>query len=95
MIDSGVHQRDSVIHIHVSILPKLLSHPGCHIILSRVPAGFCVFIFFLYFLFTYLWLCWVFVAAHGLFLVAVRGSYSLVAKAVHGFFIAVASLVVA
>ena len=33
---SGEQQRDSVIHIHVSILP---SHRGCHITLSRVPCA--------------------------------------------------------
>ena len=31
MIVSGEEQKDSVIHIHVSIHPKLLSLPGCHI----------------------------------------------------------------
>ena len=41
---------------------------------------------------TFFWLCWVFVAAWGFSLVAASGSYSLVA--VHGLFIAVASLVV-
>ena len=38
------------------------------------------------------WLCWVFVAAHGLSLVAASGGYSFVA--VHGLLLAVASLVV-
>ena len=37
VIVSGEQQRDSATHIHVSILPKLPSHPGCHITLSRVP----------------------------------------------------------
>ena len=32
-------QRDSVIHMHVSILPKLPSHPGCHMTLNRVPCA--------------------------------------------------------
>ena len=36
VIVSGGQQRDSTIHIHVSILPKLPSHPHCHITLSRV-----------------------------------------------------------
>ena len=39
----------------------------------------------------YLWLCWVFVAAHGLSLVAASMGYSLVV--VHGFLTEVASLV--
>ena len=32
----GEMQRDSTIHIHVSILPQTPSHPACHITLSRV-----------------------------------------------------------
>ena len=44
------------------------------------------------YLFIYFSLCWVFVAACGLSLVAVIEGYSLVV--VHGFLIAVASLVV-
>ena len=39
VIVSGGQQRDSAIHIHVSILPRLFSHPGCHITLSRVPCA--------------------------------------------------------
>ena len=39
----------------------------------------------------FFWLCWVFVAARGLSLVAASGGYSVV---VHGLLIAVASLVV-
>ena len=46
----------------------------------------------LFILFIYFWLCWVFVAAHGLSLVAVSGGYSSVA--VRGLLIEVASLVV-
>ena len=38
-----------------------------------------------------IWLCWLFVAVHGLSLVAVSGGYSVAA---HGLLIAVASLVV-
>ena len=34
---SGEQWRDSAIHIHVSILPQLPSHPGCHITVSRYP----------------------------------------------------------
>ena len=34
---SGKQQRESAIHIHVSILPQIPSHSGCHITLSRVP----------------------------------------------------------
>ena len=33
----GEMQRDSTIHIHVSILPQTPFHPACHITLSRVP----------------------------------------------------------
>ena len=50
------------------------------------------FFLLIYYLFTYFWLCWVFVAAvHTLFLVAVSGA-SLVVE--HRLLIAVASLVV-
>ena len=35
----GGQQRDSAIHVYVSILPKLPSHSGCHIRLSRVPCA--------------------------------------------------------
>ena len=42
--------------------------------------------------FLFIWLCWVFVAAHGLSLVAVNGGYSLVVEC--GFLIVVASLLV-
>ena len=37
MIVSGEQPRDLAIHIHGSILPKLPSHAGCCITLSRVP----------------------------------------------------------
>ena len=36
---SGEHQRDSAIHIHISILCKLPSHPGFQIRLSRDPCA--------------------------------------------------------
>ena len=36
VILSGGQQRDSIIHTHVPILPKLPSHPGFHMTLSRV-----------------------------------------------------------
>ena len=39
VVVSSKQQRDLIIHIHVSILPELLSHPGCHITLSRVPCA--------------------------------------------------------
>ena len=45
MIVSGGQQRDSAIHIHVSILPRLPSHPGCHIPLSGVPCALPVLLF--------------------------------------------------
>ena len=48
--------------------------------------------FFKFYVFIYFLLCWVFVAACGLSLVVVIEAYSLVV--VHGFLIAVASLVV-
>ena len=53
-----------------------------------------LFFFFLFYfdLFIYLWLCWVFVAACGLSLVAASRGYSFVA--VRGLLIAVASLIV-
>ena len=37
VIVSSGQERDSDIHIHVSILPQTPPHSGCHIILSRVP----------------------------------------------------------
>ena len=37
VVVSGEQRRDSAIHIHVSFSPKVPSHPGCHITLSRVP----------------------------------------------------------
>ena len=39
MLVSGVQQRDSVIHIHVSILFRFLSHVGYCRVLSRVPCA--------------------------------------------------------
>ena len=39
VIVSGEQWDDSAIHIYVSILPKLLSNPGCHITLSRTPCA--------------------------------------------------------
>ena len=39
VIVSGGQPRDPAIHTYVSILPKLLSHPGCCITLSRVPCA--------------------------------------------------------
>ena len=40
---------------------------------------FCLFVFdkFIYFYLFYFWLCWVFINAHGLSLVAASGGYSL------------------
>ena len=51
---------------------------------------FVLFCFLIYLFYFYFWLCWVFVAARGLSLVAASGDYSV---AVHGLLIAVASLV--
>ena len=48
------------------------------------------FSFFCFFLIYYFWLCWIFVAVHGLSLVVARGGYSV---AVRRLLIAVASLV--
>ena len=56
---------------------------------SNLTSFFFFFNLFIY-LFIYFWLCWVFVAARGLSLVAASGDYSV---AVHGLLIAVASLV--
>ena len=39
VIISDEHSLYSAIHIHVSILPKPLSHSGCHITLSKVPCA--------------------------------------------------------
>ena len=39
VIVSDVQGRDSAIHMHVFVLSELLSHPGCHITLSRVPCS--------------------------------------------------------
>ena len=36
MIVSGGQQRDSAVHIHVSILPQTPSHAGCHLTLIRL-----------------------------------------------------------
>ena len=52
-------------------------------------SSFSIVIFLKINLFIYFWLCWVFVAARGLSLVAASGGY-----AVHGLLIVVASLVV-
>ena len=86
MIVSGEQQRDSVIHIHISFLPKLPSHPGCRITLSREVYFFFFFIRLYLFIFGHTGsslLC-------GLSLVVEGGDYSLVA--VHGLLIGVASL---
>ena len=63
---------------------------------SKLPDGFqeSIFFFFLMiylfiYLFIYFWLCWVFVAAHRLSLVAARGALFM---ALSGLLIAVASL---
>ena len=37
VIVSGGQRKNSAIHIHLSIPPKLPSHSGCHMTLSRVP----------------------------------------------------------
>ena len=53
---------------------------------------FSLFSFLFFFLILiYFWLCWVFIAVHGLSLVAMGGGYSLIA--VHVLLIAVTSLV--
>ena len=48
---------------------------------SGMAESLCLFIYLFIFnkfiLFIYFWLCWVFVAVHGLSLVAVSGGYSL------------------
>ena len=50
-----------------------------------------LFFSFLFLILIYFWLCWVFIAVHGLSLVAMGGGYSLIA--VHVLLIAVTSLV--
>ena len=39
VIVSGEQQRNSVIHIHVSNLPRTPPHPGCQITLSKTPCA--------------------------------------------------------
>ena len=39
MAVSGGQQRGSAIHTQVSFSPRLPSHPGCHVALSRVPCA--------------------------------------------------------
>ena len=51
----------------------------------------CISLFFLIYFIYYFWLCWVFVAARGLF--SSCGEWGLLLVAVHGLLIAVASLV--
>ena len=36
---SGEQQRDPAMYKHVTILPQLPSHPGCHITLNRVSCA--------------------------------------------------------
>ena len=61
--------------------------------LLNFPSFVFLFFFnkFIYFLFIYFWLCWVFIAAHGLSLVA--ESRGLLFVAVRGLLMEVASLV--
>ena len=47
---------------------------------SPVQTDF-IFTFYLFYLFIYFWLCWVFVAARGLSLVAASGGYSSLRRA--------------
>ena len=52
-----------------SLVPKI--EPG------RVwTINTCLGFFFFYYVFSYLWLCWVFITAHGLFLVSASGVFS-------------------
>ena len=44
---------------------------------AQTPMHIYLFIYFIYFIFIYFWLHWVFVAAHGLSLVAASEGYSL------------------
>ena len=57
----------------------MFSLPGTPALGYRLQSSFFIFIFyflFIYLLFIYIWLCWVFVAVHGLSLVAASGGYS-------------------
>ena len=86
---SGVQQSGSVIHVHMSILFQILfpfrwSHniEQSSLCYTVGPCWLSIFVLFLFiylfaYLFIYFWLCWVFTAAHGVSLVVVSGSYSL------------------
>ena len=63
---------------------------GPHHLWILVLTLFFSFLFF-FLILIYFWLCWVFIAVHGLSLVAMGGGYSLIA--VHVLLIAVTSLV--
>ena len=73
---TGVQQSDSVIiHIHVSILFQILF--PFRLLHNIEQSSLCYTTVFLFFYkFIYFWLCWVFVAACGLSLVAASGGYS-------------------
>ena len=84
-------------HATSSHLYSYTCHPVSPVLISwevfeaRNHVLFCLFIFLnFYYLFTYLWLCWVFTVAHMLSPVVASGGYSLLA--VHGLLTAVASL---
>ena len=72
-----------VIQLYIYIYPLFLrfySHIRHYRVLSRVPCAIHTvgpyYLFFGIYLFIYFWLCWVFVAACGLSLVATSGGYS-------------------
>ena len=66
-------------------------HWMCRVLTSGLPAKSLIGIgIYIYILLIYFWLHCVFIAAHGLSLVAVSGSYSLVE--VHGLLVVVTSL---
>ena len=83
-------------HATSSHLYSYACHPISPVLISsevfeaRNHVLFCLFFKNFYYLFTYLWLCWVFTLTHMLSLVVKSGGYSLVV--VQGLLTAVASL---
>ena len=89
LLVAGVQQSDSVIHIHISILFQVLfpfrllqNIEQSSLCYTVGPCWLSILFYFIYLyklihLFIYFWLCWVFVSACRLSLVAARGGYSL------------------
>jgi len=51
-------QRDSAIHIHVSILLRFPSHPGCRTMLSRVPLLYSRILLVIHFNYSRVYMTW-------------------------------------